>query len=521
MPSATISKCPFNPSSMTNRSTPPVISSCPFASASQSQNPLAKNIAQLLGAPHLNNERLLENERPSAVSGVRRYESVPTPANFNYEVFRRDQHEYITSLHDALGDIIRVRIEGNDFVFVRNPKTVKRVLTSEGVDFTKTFADADDKSTNHVQYFKNLVQPLLASAEIFGSGDNYDRRQGLKSVFIANKTFLPEFQNVCQRMVCGDDWHQGRLNLADTLHPLVFQLVMSFIAGEDAEGADELVQAAQTCLNHFISRYTVPNFDEKISTEDEAAMKLVEEAGMKVTLAFRLKAATGQLTKLQQASMLGVTERFNLSDVEANATMINALFAACEAPIHVLASALMEVAKDSQLQRQVVSELESNPDVLKSKSLNGILMEALRLHSPVTIVQRRTTENVVLDGYAIPKDTNIVVCIDSAHFNESIYKNARTFDPTRPGLNMVILSGKNAFMPFSGGPRGCPGRHLAATLMKAALGSIITRFELSESHNSQSDLKVYKFVRYPANGAYVHLELRRNGEKGFVAQSRL
>lgn len=473
---------------------PAAVTACPFGFGSASakkSDPVTTGINQLLGSFSTDDD-------------FKDFQSIPTPEVFDYEAYRLDQHVYIRRLHEKFGDIIRIPIEGKDMVFVRDPMTVRRVLTSED-EFDKTFADADDKSTSYLQYFKNLVQPLFTSAQIFGSSDNKAHRAGMKQVFLSSKKFLPGFQSVLQRFCA--DWPTGRVDTLTVLHPLVFNLVMVIMAGEDAEGSEELLAASQDCLNHFVKRYTHPLFDEHVNEADAEFMQIVEEAGMKMTLAFKRKAEKKQLSKMSESSMLGMMLEFGLSDVEMNATMINALFAACEAPIHVLSQALVVLSKKPNLQNRLLSEIRATPDGKESKLLNDVIMECLRLYSPVTLVQRCTIQDVVLDGYKVPKGIVMGVCISAVHHNPKYFANPTEFDPERTKLNMVVLKKENCFMPFSGGPRGCPGRYLAVTILKSSVAHILQNFEVCESANINEN-KIFKFVEFPVDGAFVSLKPR-------------
>jgi cytochrome P450 len=203
--------------------------------------------------------------------------------------------------------------------------------------------------------------------------------------------------------------------------------------------------------------------------------------------------------------MLGVMSNFGLTEEEMNATMVNALFAACEAPLHVLAAIVVELSKQPDLQNKLYSEL-TNKTPTGSKLLHNVVMEGLRLYAPVTIVQRRSIKILDIEGYYVPQNTNIGVCISALHANEEFFPNAQKFDPSRRLNHMMVT--QNGFMPFSGGPRGCPGRHLAVSLLKSALGRIVLRFKLIESANS-GERKIHKFVEFPSNGAYVNIQLRQ------------
>lgn len=452
---------------------------------------------------------------PSALPGGAGCEKLPAQLNgepkkvpaalcFDHVVYRLHNHNYIREMHEKYGDIFTIPIEGQDMVFCRHPAVVKRILTSEA-EFTKTFADADSKSSEDVQYFKNLVQPLLKSAEIFGSSDNSSRRQALKSVFLASGVFHAGFERVLDRSIPA--WPTGRVDSTALFHPLVFEMVMVIMAGENAEETAPLLLAAQDCLAHFTSRYTTPLFDEKISAEDEKFMKQVEAAAMGITNAFLVKAKQGELSESAKCSMLGVIMDCGLSAEEMNATMVNALFAACEAPIHVLGATLVEMSKRPQLQDQLLSEIRSVGHE-KSPLLQKVLFEGLRLFAPVTLVQRRTITDVVADGFLIPKDTNVSVCISAVHQNEKYFARPMEFDPHRTKLGIVMLNPKQGYMPFSTGPRSCPGRYLAVTFMKCTLARLVETYVITESANSKTK-KLHKFAEFPTDGAFVHFELRR------------
>ena len=82
-------------------------------------------------------------------------------------------------------------------------------------------------------------------------------------------------------------------------------------------------------------------------------------------------------------------------------------------------------------------------------------------------------------------------------------------------------------MPFSGGPRGCPGRYLAVTMLHTALASIVQRFEI-ESVPTAAEFstatgvadeaeRVRKFALWPRAGLPVTLRPLRGGVRASVA----
>ena len=107
-------------------------------------------------------------------------------------------------------------------------------------------------------------------------------------------------------------------------------VMVVMIGGVSQENSRNLFEACSQCLSHFVERYTTPLFRENVSTEDEDCIRKVDEAGLVVTKAFQEKYERGALNDTEKRSLLGVMFDFGLSVSEINATMINAIFAACE-----------------------------------------------------------------------------------------------------------------------------------------------------------------------------------------------
>ena len=411
-------------------------------------------------------------------------------------------------------------------VYVRNPSTVKHVLMSETL-FDKTFADADNNSSSYLQYFKNLVQPLFANASIFGSNKNVvqPQRQNLKKAFSASPELLPGFKRAIERsLTLWPDTGTEKMDVVPVLHRMVFNAVMVCMAGDDVEveESNTLFQACSECLVHFQGRYSKPLFDEQINDADEFWMRKVEMAGMDVMHVIQEKHTEETLSGLAEISLIGVMQQFGLSDAETNATMLNALFAACEAPVQILVSLLSELSQRPGTQEKLYSEVsamektEEGIDNLyfDTSLLNDCVMESLRRFAPVTLVQRCTTQDTALDGFNVPKDTVVGICIAAVHANEQYFPEPTTFNPCRQGLDMVILNAENGFMPFSSGPRGCPGRYLAATIMKMCTACIVSKYKVKVCTGSTNVLPettavIHKFVEFPMTGIFVGLEPRQ------------
>ncbi|GMI75478.1 cytochrome P450, family 76, subfamily C, polypeptide 4 [Hibiscus trionum] len=109
-----------------------------------------------------------------------------------------------------------------------------------------------------------------------------------------------------------------------------------------------------------------------------------------------------------------------------------------------------------------------------------VVKESLRLH-PVALflIPRESMEDVVVDGYLIPKNTRILVNTWSMGRNPNIWsENAEEFLPERFIDGNIDLRGQHfELIPFGSGRRGCPGMQLGLITVRLVLSQLIHCFD--------------------------------------------
>jgi cytochrome P450 len=91
----------------------------------------------------------------------------------------------------------------------------------------------------------------------------------------------------------------------------------------------------------------------------------------------------------------------------------------------------------------------------------------------------------------------------STHHNKDIFPHPFKFDPTRwLTTNGGTPEMKEAYMPFSKGPRMCIGIHLATMELKMILATILYGWELSVGERTTDDVMSITdhFVMMPKGG---------------------
>uniref|UniRef100_H2Z299 Uncharacterized protein n=1 Tax=Ciona savignyi TaxID=51511 RepID=H2Z299_CIOSA len=110
--------------------------------------------------------------------------------------------------------------------------------------------------------------------------------------------------------------------------------------------------------------------------------------------------------------------------------------------------------------------------------LRAFIQEVYRYQTikPLSI-KHRTSEDVEIGGYFIPKDTTIFTNIDAVHKDEKTFKSPNEFNIYRHIVDGKFVSNKKV-MPFGIGARSCLGEKLGKIEVFLFLANIIKRFEI-------------------------------------------
>ncbi|OSX63042.1 hypothetical protein POSPLADRAFT_1046379 [Postia placenta MAD-698-R-SB12] len=218
------------------------------------------------------------------------------------------------------------------------------------------------------------------------------------------------------------------------------------------------------------------------------------------------------LSRLMQANMTA-SEEDRLSENELLGQMSTFIFAAMDTTSGALAHTLQLLAECPDVQNKLRAEIleaqggeqEIPYDTLVDLPyLDAVCRETLRLHAPVTIVNRKTREDVVMplsqpirgtDGtymseIPVPKGTEVVVGILASNRNPAlwgpdagVWKPERWLAPLPETVNAARVPGVYShLMTFLGGGRACIGFKFSQTEMKVVLAVLLSSFKFSLSN---------------------------------------
>ncbi|GAU14014.1 hypothetical protein TSUD_168390 [Trifolium subterraneum] len=140
-------------------------------------------------------------------------------------------------------------------------------------------------------------------------------------------------------------------------------------------------------------------------------------------------------------------------------------------------------------------------DLKSMRFTRAVIFETSRLATIVNGVLRKTTHDMELNGYLVPKGWRIYVYTREINYDPFIYHDPLTFNPWR-WLQGNNLESQSHFLIFGGGTRQCPGKELGIAEISTFLHYFVTRYRWEEVGGD----KLMKFPRVVApNGLHIRV----------------
>jgi cytochrome P450 len=145
-----------------------------------------------------------------------------------------------------------------------------------------------------------------------------------------------------------------------------------------------------------------------------------------------------------------------------------------------LAYSLWAVGRHPAVQERLATEVAAIgdraltvDDVQRLPHTVRVVHEALRLCPPAAALTRMTMRDTVVDGFRIPRGTNVVVGVYTLHRDRELWQHPELFDPDRFAPERSVGRDRWQYLPFGGGPRTCIGDHFAMLEATLGLASIV------------------------------------------------
>jgi cytochrome P450 len=111
-------------------------------------------------------------------------------------------------------------------------------------------------------------------------------------------------------------------------------------------------------------------------------------------------------------------------------------------------------------------------------------------------------EDTLIGDVLVPKGTPIYLLAGRAAKMAAAFSEPRAFNPQRwlsGGHHASAGHDPHAFFPFGGGPRVCPGRHLALLEIKVVAAMLARNFEVTRPAGTLHPVEVFSFTMMPSS----------------------
>ncbi|XP_031098444.1 cytochrome P450 CYP72A219-like [Ipomoea triloba] len=429
---------------------------------------------------------------------------------------------YFVHLADKYGKNCYVWMGPTPMVFIRDPELVKEILNK------------------HDLFQKPRNNPL--ARKLVGGLASYEKEQWAKHRRLINPAFYseklklmqPAFLQSCSEMlskwegiVNGKGSSSCEVDVWPDLQDLTCDVISRTAFGSSYEEGKRIFELLKEQAMHFmvaVRQVYIPGWRFVPTKRNRRMSAIYKEvkSSIRVIVEKRMMAMqAGETTN--NHDLLGILLESNLQEIRQQGNKefgmsidqiidecILFYFAGQETTSAMLVWTMVLLSRHQDWQARARDEVlqvfgDKKPDfegLNDLKVVTMILYESLRLYTPVAGLVRKTTEETKLGEMVLPPGVLLSLPILMMDLDTEIWgEDAKEFKPERfrEGI-MKATNGKQAFFPFSGGPRICIGQNFALVEAKMAMAMVLQHFsfELSPSY---AHAPCTRMITQPQHGA--------------------
>jgi cytochrome P450 len=407
---------------------------------------------------------------------------------------RRDPLAFMAEMRARYGDVTSHTIDERVYL-VNRPELAHRVLAANRRNYVKA-GTPDDM----------MLTPLLGRGLLTSDGEVWKRQRRVSQPPFARER-VEGFDGLVTSATAEllDRWASRPaagepLRLDHQLSGLTLAIVARAIFGSEVTGIDERFGEAVDVLNRFMGHYD-PLEDSATGRESRAAFsRAVGFLNMVVRLLVQARRMEGTEGRDDLLSRLidgvdadghgdGGSGRPE-AERELRDQVVTMLMAGHETTAKALTWTVVLLDRNPAVAARLDDELDAvlGDRVVRAEDLpdlptcRRVVQEALRLFPPVWLLSRRALRDDQLGEFDVPAGTLVCVSPYVLHRDERFWEEPEAFDPGRFTDERSAQRPEYAYLPFSGGPRHCIGRHFAMLEAQLVLATVrrSVRLELVE-----------------------------------------
>ncbi len=395
-----------------------------------------------------------------------------------------ESFEFVKSLMSNYPDICRIQslTRTNDSYLVNNPDYLKHILVK-----------------NYQNYNKGIgfsrVKMLLGNGIIVSDGPFWKRQRRMMQPAFTRKVIAKLTNQIQQcNQALFESWTEKANNnqvidITQVASELSLEIVLRSILSDDL---DTLIKEQNG--NPF--QFLTDDFtrDLKVVIKFREVSKLL----LKI-ISFRREQQPERVDFL--AMFMDSRDKetdLAMTDKELLDELMTLIIAGHETSAITLNWTWYFISQHSDVERKVHQEVDANVEqgvypefenLDKLPYIKQVVDEALRYYPPVWMYSRKAINDDYIGEYFVPAGTDIFIAPYFLHRHPDYWPNPETFDPERFTDAAVKKQHKNAYIPFSAGPRRCIGDFFATIEMQIHIGLMARSFRLEYIPDKEIELE--------------------------------
>ncbi|KAK9713526.1 hypothetical protein RND81_06G032900 [Saponaria officinalis] len=396
------------------------------------------------------------------------------------QLYSQNPQEFFINRQKRYGDIFKTNILGCPCIMLANPEAIKFVLMTKANLFKPTYPKSKEKligktaiffqqGTYHAQ-IRKLVQASLSLDTV--------------------KPLVPEIEAIAKWTL--DSWAHGReIQTFFELKKFAFDVAVLAIFGGLDGYTKKVLKDSYVILdkgyNSFPTLVPGTSYFNSVMARRRLSHIIREIIDEKREKRMETKDLIGCLLNFRDEDGRMLTEDKIVDNV------IGVLFAAQDTTASILTWILKYISDDdvllSQIQREHKAIFEVNDhgrrpltwaQTREMQITHRVILESLRMASIISFTYREAVEDVIYNGFLIPKGWKVLPLFRNIHHNPTFYEDPQIFDASR----FQGGTKPHTFMPFGYGSHACPGNEVAKLLIIIFIHHLVTQFrwEVMGSH---------------------------------------
>jgi sterol 14-demethylase len=235
-----------------------------------------------------------------------------------------------------------------------------------------------------------------------------------------------------------------------------------------------------TPLAYINAHLPIPSFRKR----DKARVRMVEM--ITSVIRARLRDRTQGEDFLQTLMEARYSDGRALNENEITGMLLAGMFAGHHTSSVTTAWTLIELLRNPAYLKRAVEEIDgifgngtpvSHAALRELSVTENAVKESLRLHPPLFMLVRVAQQDFTFKKWFIPKGTWIVISPTVSHQMDSVFRDARAFDPDRFAPPREEDKRDFAYISFGGGRHKCLGNAFAILQIKAILALLLGQYE--------------------------------------------